>query len=203
MVNRDSRLAILEKVAKGEISIEESASLLKQIEINEEGQEREAESEVKPGEVIDDKPEEAGKWKEWWMIPFLIFLFLTILAGTLTATSYVNNGLKFGFWISLVFFLVCLFGMIVSFLAKNAKWIHIRIKQSEGKKPGVINLSFPLPLRFAKSMIDNFSWAMPEKFRDKNLGEAIQGFEESVSKDQPFHVIVDEDDGDHIEVFIG
>lgn len=203
MVDRESRLSILRKVARGEISIEESSVLLKHIEADEAAPGTEKKVEVQSGDILENEPIDTSHWKEWWIIPFIIFLVLTGLAGTLVATSYINNGLKFGFWISLVFLLICLFGTVVSIMAKNARWIHIRVKQAEGKKPAVINLSFPLPLRFARWVMDNFKWAMPDNIKDKNIGEAIQGFEESVTKDQPFHVLVDEDDGDHIEVFIG
>jgi hypothetical protein len=205
MMDRDSRLSILEKVAKGELSIEESAELLKRMEIEAEQPISSTPEENKADNIVE-KPvsnPDSNRWKQWWLIPFGIFTFLTILAGSLTATSYFNNGIKFGFWISLVFFFICVFGMVVSFMAKNARWIHIRVTQKPGKRPGVINLSFPLPLRFARWAMNNFSWAMPEKLRDKSVGEAIKGFEDSISHDESFHVLVDEDDGDHVEIYIG
>jgi len=49
----------------------------------------------------------------------------------------------------------------------------------------------------------SFSWAMPEKLQDKQIADAIKEFEESVGKDRPFHVLVDEENGDYVEVFMG
>jgi hypothetical protein len=207
MTDRNRRLSILEQVAKGELSVEESSDLLKNLESDEEIKEAASEVDTQSPAAVTTKPEDDGtdssQWKKWWIIPFGIFIFLTILSGTLMATSYINNGLKAGFWISLVFFFICIFGLVVSFLAKFAKWIHIRVTQKPGERPQHINLSFPLPLKFARWTMNNFSWAMPEKMRDKQIGDAIQGFEESISQDQPFHVFVDEEDGEHVEIYIG
>lgn len=205
MSERDSRLEILQKVARGELSIEDSAHLLKKMELQADQSENgNVENDythnvIEPGRSDLD----STRWKKWWLIPFGIFTILTILAGSLTASSYLHNKFSFGFWISLIFLFICLFGMILSIMSQHAPWIHIRVTQKPGKHSGVVNLSFPLPLRLAGWAINNFSWAMPEKFRDKSITEAFTAFESSVSHGEPFHVLVDEEDGDHVEIFIG
>lgn len=205
MSKPDSRLEILQKVARGELTIEESADRLKKLEMQADRSGGENENDKSPQMIIEPGQchHDPSRWKKWWLIPFGFFTFLTILAGTLTASSYLNNKFSFGFWISVVFFFISLAGMVLSIMAQYAPWIHIRITEKSTRRRGVVNLNFPLPLRFAGWVMDTFSWAMPENLRDKGVADAIRAFESSVSHDEPFHVLVDEEDGDHVEIFIG
>ncbi len=52
-------------------------------------------------------------------------------------------------------------------------------------------------------MIRMFSWALPEDIREAHLDEIIVAVEDSISTDEPIEVYVDEEDGNHVEVFIG
>jgi len=79
------------------------------------------------------------------------------------------------------------------------------VQMTPGKMPLLsftFAFSFPIPFRFASQLIKMFSWAMPEDIREAHLDEIIVAVEDSISTDEPIEVYVDEEDGNHVEIFI-
>jgi hypothetical protein len=207
MADRNKRLDILAKVASGELSLEESAEMLR---ILDEGQVREQGStsaQVGKNEERATMPAEdleKSKWKNWWMIPFVIFTVLTILSGFLVFTTYQNTGLGVGFWFALLFLLLMLAGMIVSILSARAPWLHIRIRRKGQGRGRNINLSFPLPLGAAFWVTKHVRGVIPPHLQDKDIPGAISSLKETINREQPIEIHVDDDDDDQeVNIYIG
>jgi hypothetical protein len=197
----DERQKILTDVAEGKISVDEANLRLATLE----GGAIPGNMKVESGEVIQpsrvDLP--ASDWKKWWQIPFWISMGFVVLTGYWMYTSYLNAGMSWGFWFALFFFMLSLVGVVASVLSRNSRWLHVRIREHGDGKPRNIAFSFPIPFRFASRVVSMFSWAMPEDIREAHLDEIIVAVENSISTEQPIEVYVDEENGDHVEIFIG
>ena len=197
----DERQKILTDVADGKISAEEANKRLAALEADTSVKDLPVET----GEVIQPARTElpASNWKKWWQIPFWISMGFVALTGYWMYTSYLNAGMSWGFWFALFFFMLSLVGVVASVLSRNSRWLHVRIREHRDGNPRNIAFSFPIPFRFASRVFQMFSWALPEDIREAHLDEIIVAVEDSISTDEPIEVYVDEENGDHVEVFIG
>jgi len=88
----------------------------------------------------------------------------------------------------------------LAFSSRSSRWIYINIKQKPGETPQRIVLVFPLTL---VSWILKFArFSIP----DQNLGAADQVMDAifaSTQSSEPFLVDVDDEDGEHVQVYIG
>ncbi len=207
MTDREKRLDILAKVAKGELSLEESAEMLRVLEEGETSprisvQKNGKSTEIQP--VVTREELDKNKWKNWWLIPFVIFTVLTVLAGFLVYNTYKAVHLGVGFWFALLFLLLMLAGMIISLLSSNAPWIHIRIRKKGEGKGRNINLSFPLPLGAAFWVSKHVQGIIPPHLKDKDIPGTISSLKESITREDPIEIHVnDDDDDEEVNIYIG
>jgi len=145
---------------------------------------------------------EMTRWKRWWMIPFWVGVVITVAGAGLVYWGYTATRFGWGFWLAWPPFLFGLLVMIVGWQSQKARWLHVRIRQKPGEKPGMIVISLPLPLRLSAWFLRVFGRYIPE-VKGKGIDEILLALEQSVSADAPFYVNVEGDDGEHVEVFIG
>lgn len=214
---RTKRLEILKKVEQGELSVEESNRLLEALEIQDElevlnpplvetppeipAAVRSFSPETEPAAPVSDF--ETGRFKHWrWlaMLPFWLSVGFTALSAYWMYQGYTRAGFGWGFFLSWIPFLIGLAGMYIFW---GTRWLHVRIRQKAGKKPAVINISIPLPLRAIGWFMRTFGHYMPADLREKHVDEMISSLDEAFTKDTPFHVFVDDEDGEQVEVYIG
>ena len=200
MLAKEQRRQILERVARGELPLEEANGLMAELDASG--------PQVTPevGEVITRVPpgeEVPHGWKNWWQIPLWISIGILVLSSYWMVKGYQAAGLGWGFWLAFILFLLSVGGIVLSYLSRNAKWLHVRIIDTEGDHPHRINISLPLPLRAGSWAVRQFAWAMPPEVQDGHIDEIINALDESVTSDQPVHIQVDDEDGEHIEIFIG
>ncbi|HWQ46668.1 MAG TPA: hypothetical protein VN376_07365 [Longilinea sp.] len=206
------RKAILEKVSNGELTIDEANLKLADLErgIEPVGEPSAAAETVEPqsqipspepSRIVDDSP--IRKWKDWWLVPFILSLLLTSLAGYLVLDTYQKFGLNVGFWFALLLLLVCIGGIVLSAASRNSLWLHIRVQKKDGSANGNINLSIPIPFHAISIVVPMFQWAMPEEVRQKDLAGMIREIGEGINQDEPLSVFVDDDEGERVEIFIG
>lgn len=146
--------------------------------------------------------DELSHWKRWWMLPFWVGVAITIAGAGLVFWGYTATYFGWGFWLAWLPFSFGLLVMVLSWQSQKSRWLHIRIRQKLGQKPGLIVVSIPLPLKFAAWLIRHFGPFIPN-LRDKGLDEIIIALEQTVSPEAPFYVNVEGKDGEHVEVFIG
>lgn len=201
MIGKEMRRQILERVARGELKLEEANGLLAELDAG--GTSR---IPSESGEVITRAPvgEEVPQgWKDWWQIPFWFSFAFLGLSAYWMVKGFQAAGLGWGFWLAFLLLLISVGGMVLSYLSRKAKWLHVRVIETEGDRPHRIAISLPLPLRLGSWVVRQFSWAMPPEIQDGHIDEIINALDESVTSDQPVHILVDDEDGDHVEVFIG
>ncbi len=146
--------------------------------------------------------DELKHWKRWWMIPFWVGVAITIIGSGLVYWGYSAAHFGWGFWLAWLPFIFGLVVMILGWQSQTAHWLHIRIRQKPGEKPGQIIISMPLPLRLAAWLLRRFGPFVPN-IREKGVADILTALDQSISSDAPFYVNVDDKDGEHVEVFIG
>lgn len=141
------------------------------------------------------------KWRKWWRIPLWIGVIATILTGILMFSIYSAGG--FGFWFACSWFpfLISVAIVALAWASRSAHWVHIRIHQSPGERPQKIAISFPIPLSLMAWFLRTFRNKIP-KMEGVNPDEMILVLNH-VTPEKPFYVEVNEDDGEHVEVYIG
>jgi hypothetical protein len=231
MLDQDKRIEILRKIENGELSAEDGLRNIRELDeaqrkisqdqpviVDETGFAASAAATEPPttprpdmharvDAVLDAAPErqyadELGHWKRWWMIPFWVGVAITIGGAALVYWGYTASHFGWGFWLAWLPFIFGMVVMVIGWQSQTSRWLHVRIKQKPGEKPGTIVISMPLPLKLAAWLIRRFGPFIPE-LREKGLDEILLALEQNVSPEAPFYVNVDNEDGEHVEVFIG
>ncbi|MHB8135811.1 MAG: hypothetical protein ACYDH1_16495 [Anaerolineaceae bacterium] len=208
MVKEDYRLSILKKVETGEISLESASRLLSEIEKLDEGDPaiETGESVVSledGGDEFKNVPNKPGWGVIFWILPLLLGVITTAFSANWLYRSFQNDGMGFGFWFSFIPLGIGIFLIYFSWVLERARWIHIFIRQPAGEKPQRIVLGFPLPLKFALSVIRVFKINIPGKFGSQDLEVMLQSIDQQINKQEPIYIDVDDKDGTKVEIYIG
>lgn len=143
----------------------------------------------------------AKKWQGWWRIPLWIGVIATILTGLLMYSIFRASG--FGFWFACSWFpfLISVGIVALAWASRSAHWIHIRVHQRPGERPQNIAISFPVPLSLTAWFLRTFRSKIPN-MEGVNPDEMVLALNH-VTPDKPFYVEVNEENGEHVEVYIG
>lgn len=201
-MNQDERLQILQMVEDGIITPAEAENLLNALD------EPGAESAPPPkkkkrGPVVDDDDlmPDMSRFRRYWEYPFMVGLILLAVSG-FCATSTPSPLLGFCGW---AVFVVALLVAMIGWASQWSPWVHVRIHEHDGTR---IAVSLPLPLRLIGLLTDIVMvFVRPFASREtvENIETAVSfvSMLEGESFDEPIVVEVLEDDGDHIEVYMG
>ncbi len=207
-----NRLEILQKIESGEVTPEDGLRRLNAIEDAQPttGQELaslktnpavEAISPAHPDEGStpdDDMPDFARFRVISWAL-FGAFLLLTLISANWMIQGWQTRPYGWGFWLSWIPFAIGVLGMATSL---NTRWLHVRVSEMENGKRKNIRISLPLPLGLVSWFFKlNPSW-LPQEMRSKNIGETLNEVNQSISRNEPFFIEVDEED-QHVEIYIG
>jgi hypothetical protein len=159
---------------------------------------------VEPEVMTQPKPPDFDKWRRFWVVPLWIGVGIAVLGGLLMNWALASTG-GYGFW----FFcatLPMLLGVLVivlAWLSRTARWLHLRVQQAPGEKPQRIVLSFPLPLRLTAWFMRTFRHRIPQ-MQETNFDEILQAVGESTSPETPLYIEVDEgENGEKVQIYIG
>jgi len=143
----------------------------------------------------------AKKWQGWWRIPLWIGVIATVLTGLLMYSIFRASG--FGFWFACSWFpfLISVGILALAWASHSAHWIHIRVHQPPGQRPQNIAISFPIPITLMAWFLRTFRGKIPG-MEGVNSDEMILALHH-VTPDKPFYVEVNEEHGEHVEVYIG
>jgi hypothetical protein len=154
-----------------------------------------------PRPIPQEELDRMKKLKRWWVLPFGIGLFITILGAVWMYTGYLNKGFGVGFWLAWLPFLLGIFIIAVSFQTSKSVWLHVRIKQKPGERPERLSISLPIPLQLAKWGLSLAGTKVPGL--EAQPIEEIDNIFKNLSPENPFYVHINGEDGDEVEVFIG
>lgn len=210
----DQRLNVLQRMERGELSMDEAARLLSRLdagEMIEEEAVQAAETVAEPLPVPEmtvvepsrDQPEKKHHSRsELWLLPFALGLLLTVSSISWMLQGYTAAGLSWGFWLSFFPLGLGVLMMWFGWEVRQARWFHLRVNQGAGSFPRVIALSFPIPtglLRWAMRRFGNFQ-SMQQA---QSVAMFMEDLDAAVAKDGPMHILVDDDkDGEHVEIWI-
>jgi hypothetical protein len=204
----DARLRILQRLEDGEIT---AAQALSQLQA-EAGDTALAEPPAQPAGVLAAAPggrsmptsgvsaDELAHWRRWWAAPFALGLTLAAAGGLLVTWAFSASALA----------LVCAalplaLGLLVAALAlasRSARWVHLRVRTGQAEWPRNITLSFPLPLRFTAWVLRTFGPRIPE-LKQHGVDELILALAENATPETPLYLDVNQDGGEHVQVYIG
>lgn len=206
MVKEDFRLGILKKVETGEVSLETASRLLSEVEKLTDPGKKSSEANMSQEEMdveFKNVPTKPGWGVIFWILPLFLGAITTAFSANWLYQSLKNNGMSFGFWFSFIPLGIGIFLIYFAWVLERARWIHIFIRQPAGEKPQRIVLGFPLPLKFAMSVIRIFKINIPGKFGSQDLEVMLQSIDQQINKQDPIYIDVNDKDGTKVEIYIG
>jgi len=194
----EERRQILEMVRDGVISADDAERLLRALAPHELAPERATEM-----MLARAAPGSAGerRFRRWWEIPFALGLIL-FGAAALCVLSTSSTLLRVGGWGCAV---VAALVVILAWLSQWTAWVHVRIHEQDGPH---IAISLPLPLRLIHPLL-GWVGALTRRFAGDDTAAqvdtalAMLAALDELPDGQPLSVEVDDEDGDHIQVYIG
>lgn len=204
------KIEILNRVARGELSVDEGNRLLAELEaqppaqvvastpVDDNQAEVTVDMAVPESEIDADELKRIKAWHRWNWIPLSVFLILTGFAAMWIYRSYINNGFGWGFWLSWIPFLI---GVLGVFAFWNMKWVHVRVREKKGDRVQKVSVSVPLPLGILPWVFQTFGRFMPAEVRENE--SSILMINEVLKSDEPLHIHVSEKEDEEVEVFIG
>lgn len=212
-MNKSERLEILDMIEHGTITAEEGMRLLGALEPD------------SADEFLDDEPipieyqafddddaetmasgidmEDMRRWKQWWSIPLWVGMGIVVLSSFWMKNAWHGNALGFWFLCSWVPMLLGILMMALAWNSRTSPWLHVRVHQASGKSPSKVAVSFPLPLRVSAWGLRRFGHHIPN-FDATGMDEAILALNTTQQDNAPLFIDVqDDEDGDHVQVFIG
>ncbi|MDX9849031.1 MAG: hypothetical protein RBT01_00855 [Anaerolineaceae bacterium] len=203
-----NRLDVLKKVELGEISLEEAAAILSELEEQQFSIQEKSEVVINPP-LTDQQTRQSEKrdkpaWSiVFWIIPLVLGVLLTVFSANWFYQNYLISGLGYKFWLTWIPFLIGIFMIYIGWGLQRARWIHINIKQPKGQSPQRIFLAFPLPFQFAGFILKIFKGKLPKTASGANIEEIMSTLDQYLEKDEPLFVNVNDDDGTKVEIYIG
>jgi SHOCT-like domain len=211
-MSKDEREQVLKMVADGKITAEEALKLMQAldappveepVEIIQVPTPEPKEDEPQPKQQPDPEfTNKVNKFRRLWLIPLSIGLVLTILGAWWMYSAMLNSG--FGFWFLCAWFPFLLGVVIVTIgaISKTSRWLYVNVEQKPGERPQRIVIAFPIPSPLLRWGIRNFGHNIPPEHRAQAETMMRAIFEED-ALNEPLFVDVHDEDGEHVQVYIG
>ena len=205
----DEKKQILKMVEDGKITAEEAMELIRAVEQDLAAEEADVyETEPDTGsayEPPEDMDETIERIKRYGNIPLWIGVILVVLGGLWMFAAMQASGFGFWFYCSWFPFLLGVLAVAAAAGSKRSRWIFVNVKQAPGQTPQRIVFGFPLPLRFAAWGMRTFGNWIPDMDVDAaTVADLIDALADTPT-DEPATIIDvhDDEDGEHVQVFIG
>jgi hypothetical protein len=207
-MSAEERRKILQMVQDGKISAEQAASLMRALDADP----TEADVEIiETGAGFSEERTDAPEFEEvkararrFAMIPLWIGVALTVLSAWGIYSVQQSSGLNFWFF----FLMIPLFiGVILIALGaggQTSKWLYINVdRRNAHDGPRNITLGFPLPLGLTAWFLRTFGHNI-HGMRNTNVDEIIQILDATGKSGAPLIINAnDNEDGEHVQVYIG
>jgi len=156
--------------------------------------------EVQPEHRSDPEFErKLSRFRQLWVFPLWLGTGITVLGAYWMYVALSSAGMGFWFFAAWLPFLLGVLLTALAFSSRSSRWIYIDVRQKPGASPQRIVLAFPLSL---------VSWGLKlglNYLPGREGGAAsdvMSALQESARSGEPLLVDVEED-GEHVQVYIG
>jgi len=207
-MSSEERRKILQMVEEGRISAEEAASLMRALD------EDSAEAEIEvfetgassgyEGSEASEFEEVKSRVRRFAMIPLWIGVFVAVLSAWGIYTIQQSAGVNFWFFCLMFPLLLGVLLIVLGAGGPGSKWLYVNVDRRQAHDwPQNITLGFPLPLGLTAWFLRNFGHNI-RGMGKTNVDEIIQVLDATGKSGAPFIVNVnDDEDGEHVQVYIG
>jgi hypothetical protein len=211
-MSAEERKKILQMVQDGKISAEQAASLMRALEADDTVNPAEAEMEViEAGASSDSERIDAPEFEQvkararrFAMIPLWAGVFLTVFSAWGMYSIQQNSGVNFWFFVLLFPLLLGVLLIGLGAGAQNSKWLYVNVDRRNAEDwPQNITLGFPLPLGLTAWFLRTFGHNI-QGMKHTNVDEIIQILDATGKSGAPLIINAnDNEDGEHVQVYIG
>ena len=209
-MSAEERRKVLQMVQDGKISAEQAASLMHALDTDPDPTEPDVEvleAGPIPGAEQTGAPEfEAVKARarRFAMIPLWIGVLITVFSAWGMYTIQQNSGVNFWFFFLLFPLLLGVLLIALGAGAQGSKWLYVNVDRRNAHDwPRNITLGFPLPLGLTAWVLRNFGHNM-RGMKNTNVDEIIQILDATGKSGAPLIINAnDNEDGEHVQVYIG
>lgn len=202
----DERQQILKMVEDGKITAEEGLKLMQALAQDTAIEESVTVETISGGEAAsaaESDPEfdrKLDRFRRLWIIPLVAGILITVAGAYWMYTSLQSSGLGFWFYCAWLPFLLGVAVIALGFDSRTSRWIYVDVHQKPGDSPERIVVTFPLsPVTWLVSLVRNYIPAEQKGAADSILNAIFR----STKSSEPMFVDVHDDDGEHIQVYIG
>jgi len=206
---------ILKMVSEGRITPEEALKLMQALDEVPEDPSLEAPAEVipppppppeagpEPGAQPDPEfTKKVNRFRRLWLIPLTAGLVLTVLGAWWMYSTMLSSGFGFWFLCAWVPFLLGVAIVTLGAISKTSRWLYVHVEQRAGERPHHIVIAFPIPSPVLRWGMRNFGHNIPPEHRAQ-VDEAMKAVFEEDGLKEPLYVDVHDEDGEHVQVYIG
>jgi hypothetical protein len=207
-MSAEERRKFLQMVQDGKISADQAASLMRALEADSvEGEIEVIETGAAPGGERNDVAEfeeVKARARRFAMIPLWIGVFMTVLSAWGMYSIQQNAGINFWFFFLLIPLLVGVLLIALGASAQSSKWLYVNVDRRNAHDwPKNITLGFPLPLGLTAWVLRTFGSNM-RGMKNTNVDEIIQILDATGKSGAPLIINAnDNEDGEHVQVYIG
>jgi hypothetical protein len=209
------RAQILKMVEDGKISPEEALTLIRALEPDDQAEPEDDVQVLLPAgtdeaggsapEMPRSEPDpefdrKVKRLRGLWLIPLWVGVGITILGAWWMYSAMLNAGFGFWFMCAWVPFIIGVIVVTLAVISKTSRWIYVRVEQKPGERPQKIVFAFPVPAPLLRWGMRNFGHNIPPEARAASDMAMKAVFEDM---DEPLFVDVHDDDGEHVQVYIG
>jgi len=202
-MSSEEKIQVLKMVEEGKITPEEAMRLIEALNENPVGDEPDDDlMEATQKTTFGDFDGIASKVRSFWHIPLWIGIGITTLGGMLMFWAIQASGFGFWFYCSWLPFLLGV--LVIAFMSgsRSSRWLFVYIKQPPDSKEKNISFGFPLPFGLGAWILRNFGHFIPA-LNEGVVSELLRILEESPTGEPQLVVDVhDEEDGEHVQIFI-
>jgi len=207
-MSSEERKKILQMVEEGKISAEEAASLMRaldndsdEVDVFEAG----SSSGYERGEASTPEFENVKtRARRFAMIPLWAGVFIAVLSAWGIFAIQQSAGVNF--WFFCLLFPLMLGVLLIALGAggPNSKWLYVNVDRRESDDgPKNITFGFPIPFGLTAWFLRNFGHNI-RGMKNANVNDIIQMLDATGKSGEPFIVNVnDDEDGEHVQVYIG
>jgi hypothetical protein len=209
-MSSEERRKILQMVQDGKISAEQASSLMRALDADTD----EAEAEVEVVEAgagsgfeKNDTPEfeeVKARARRFAMIPLWIGVFIAVMSAWGIYSVQQSAGVNFWFFCLMVPLLLGVLLIALGAGGDGSKWLYVNVDRRNTQDwPRNITLGFPLPLGLTAWFLRNFGQYI-HGMEKTNVDEIIQILDATGKSGTPLIINAnDNEDGEHVQVYIG